>query len=208
MKNKKRYLLLLFIFLFACGNEQITPQKLSEQKVNWKINYGAVSSADELATEVGIKILQEGGNAIDAAVGVGFALAVVYPQAGNLGGGGFFVIHLKDGRDIAIDFREVAPNDAHKDMFLDSSGNVIEGLSTSGHLASAVPGSPAGLLYALEKYGTMSRGDVMKYAIELAENGFKIKDGLANSLNRNLDDFKKFKSTKKFSVGNLKLVMF
>ena len=113
-----------------------------------------VSSADEYASQVGIEILKKGGNAIDAAVAVGFTLAVTYPGAGNIGGGGFMLIHLKDGRNISIDYREKAPISAYKDMYLDSNGNVVEGLSTVGHLAGGVPGSVAGLLYALEKYGT------------------------------------------------------
>ncbi len=197
MYRIKKTLLFLIIIFFCCNNNKTVPQQVLGKKENLKYKYGAVSSADELATEIGMKILMDGGNAIDAAVGVGFALAVVYPQAGNLGGGGFFVIHLSDGRDVAIDFREMAPLNAHKNMYLDEYGNVIEDLSTIGCLASAVPGSVAGLLYALEKYGTMSRAEVMKYAIDLAENGFRIKPELANSLNNNLKDFKKFESTKK-----------
>lgn len=158
---------------------------------------GVVSSADVLASEVGIKILKEGGNAIDAAVGVGFVLTVVYPQAGNIGGGGFFVIHLADGREIALDFRETAPSKSFRDMFLDSNGNVIENLSTTGNLAAAVPGSVAGLLYSLDKYGTMDRQSVMKYAIDYAENGFVMHDRLARSLNSYQSDFEKFPGTKK-----------
>jgi len=158
---------------------------------------GVVSSADKLASEVGVKILHEGGNAIDAAVGVGFALAVVYPQAGNIGGGGFMVIRLADGTATSIDFREKAPLLASRNMYLDANGNVIEDLSTTGHLAAGVPGSVAGLLYALEKYGTMSRNQVMKYAIELAENGFIVNEHLANAIRSYNDDFKKFESSYK-----------
>ncbi|MGB9696918.1 MAG: gamma-glutamyltransferase [Ignavibacteria bacterium] len=158
---------------------------------------GVVSSADRLASEVGIKILQEGGNAIDAAVGVGFALAVVYPQAGNIGGGGFMVIRLADGTATSIDFREKAPLLATRNMYLDINGNVIENLSTIGHLAAGVPGSVAGLLYALEKYGTMSRQQVMKYAIELAENGFVVSEHLADAIRNYNTDFKKFEGSYK-----------
>jgi len=169
---------------------------------------GVVSSADGLASEIGIKILKEGGNAVDAAVGIGFALAVVYPQAGNLGGGGFFVIHLADRSDISIDFRETAPLKSNKDMYLDENGNVIPGLSTTGCLAAAVPGSVAGLLYALDKYGTMSRQSVIKYAIELAENGFIISGRLARTLNSHRSDFLLFEGSrkifgKKFKEGEL-----
>jgi len=170
--------------------------------------YGCVSSADELASEVGIKILKEGGNAVDAAVGVGFALAVVYPQAGNIGGGGFMVIHFVGGKNTSIDYREKAPSLASRDMYLDAAGNVIEDLSTTGPLASGVPGSVAGMLFALEKFGTMTRGDVMKYAIDLADNGFRLNPELASSLNSNRGDFSKFTGSnnifgKKFKSGEL-----
>jgi len=181
--------------------------------ITFNFNYaqytnGVVSTSDISATEIGIQILKNGGNAIDAAVAVGFALAVVYPQAGNLGGGGFMIIQFGNGNNTFIDFRETAPMSATKDMYLDAEGEVIEDLSTSGHLSAGVPGSVAGLLYVLEKYGTMTRQEVIQPSISLAENGFKIHQRLANALNRNLSDFKKFSSTskifgKKFSKGYL-----
>ncbi len=173
---------------------------------------GMVSSADEYASQVGIEILKQGGNAIDAAVAVGFTLAVTYPGAGNIGGGGFMLIHLKDGKNISIDYREKAPISAYKDMYLDSNGNVVEGLSTTGPLAGGVPGSVAGLLYALEHYGTMTRQQVMKYAIDYAENGFKIHKRLAKNINSQQKEFQKFPSTmeifgeksgEKFKEGDL-----
>ncbi len=156
-----------------------------------------VSSANEIASEVGISILKQGGNAIDAAVGVAFALAVVYPQAGNIGGGGFLVLRSSEGYETSIDFRETAPRLSSKNMYLDNEGNVIAELSTLGHLASGVPGSVAGLLYALEKYGTMPREKVLSYAINLAEKGFKINYDLANSINNNRNDFDKFEGSSK-----------
>lgn len=162
---------------------------------------GMVSSADEYASQVGIEILKKGGNAIDAAVAVGFTLAVTYPGAGNIGGGGFMLIHLKDGTNISIDYREKAPIAAFKDMYLDENGNVVDGLSTTGHLAGGVPGSVAGLLYALEKYGTMSRQEVMQYAIDYAENGFKIHKRLAENLNSQQTAFAKFPSTMEIFGG-------
>lgn len=163
-----------------------------------------VSSADELASQVGIEILKKGGNAIDAAVAVGFTLAVTYPGAGNIGGGGFMLIHLKDGKNISIDFREKAPISAFKDMYLDSNGNVVEGLSTTGHLAGGVPGSVAGLLYALEHYGTMSRQEVMAYAIDYAENGFYIHKCLAENIESQQKEFKRFPSTMAIFGGEFK----
>ncbi len=156
-----------------------------------------VSSANEIASEVGISILRQGGNAVDAAVGVAFALAVVYPQAGNIGGGGFLVLRSADGYETSIDFRETAPRLSSKNMYLDNVGNVIADLSTLGHLASGVPGSVAGLLYALEKYGTMPREKILSYAIELAEKGFIINKELANSINSRREDFEKFEGTSK-----------
>src|SRR5699024_1877334 len=117
---------------------------------------GIVATEQHLASQVGLQILKEGGNAIDAAVAVGFALAVVLPNAGNIGGGGFMVLHDdKSGEDFAIDFREMAPLKANKDMYLDEKGNVIDGKSLFTHFAVGVPGTVAGMEYALKKWGTM-----------------------------------------------------
>jgi gamma-glutamyltranspeptidase / glutathione hydrolase len=169
---------------------------------------GVVSSAQEIASQVGIEILKKCGNAIDAAVGVGFTLAVVYPQAGNIGGGGFMLIHLKDGKNTSqntsIDYREKAPMLAKHDMYLDLSGEVVPDLSTLGNLAAGVPGSVAGMLYALDKFGTMSRSDVMNYAIDLAEEGFFINESFADILNKYQKDFSNFPGTMKIFGGNFK----
>lgn len=165
---------------------------------------GVVSSAQELASQVGIEILKKGGNAVDAAVGVGFALAVVYPQAGNLGGGGFMLIHLKDGRNSSIDYREKAPLLAGRDMYLNEKGEVIPDISTSGNLAAGVPGSVAGMLYALEKYGTLSRNEVMEYAIDLADSGFYVNEAFAELLNKYQKDFSKYSGTMKIFGGNFR----
>ncbi|HKE41197.1 MAG TPA: gamma-glutamyltransferase [Casimicrobiaceae bacterium] len=139
--------------------------------------HGMVVTAHQLATKVGVDVLKRGGNAVDAAVAVGYAMAVVYPAAGNLGGGGFMTIQFADGRKTFLDFREKAPLAATRDMYLDSSGNVIKGASTKGHLAVGVPGSVAGLEYAREKYGTRSRGALIAPAIGYAEHGFILDDG-------------------------------
>src|SRR5512144_2692810 len=139
--------------------------------------HGMVVTAHQLATKVGVDVLKRGGNAVDAAVAVGYALAVVYPAAGNLGGGGFMTIQFADGRKTFIDFREKAPLAATRDMYLDSAGNVVKGASTKGHLAAGVPGSVAGLEYAREKYGTHSRGNLIAPAIAFAERGFVLDDG-------------------------------
>src|SRR5258705_3502450 len=123
---------------------------------------GMVVSAQHLATQVGVDILKHGGSAIDAAVAVGYALAVVYPAAGNLGGGGFMTIRFADGRKTFLDFREKAPRAARRDMYLDKDGNVIKGLTTTGWLAVGVPGTVSGLEYAPEKYGTMTQASIVQ----------------------------------------------
>lgn len=150
---------------------------------------GMVVSAQHLATEVGIEVLKRGGNAVDAAVAVGYALAVVYPAAGNLGGGGFMTIQLADGRKTFLDFRETAPKGATANMYLDKDGNVIAGLSTKGHLAVGVPGSVAGMEYAREKYGTMKRADVIAPALQLAEDGFVLDQGDVSMFQTATKDF-------------------
>src|SRR4051812_9140568 len=153
--------------------------------------HGMVVSAHQLATRVGVDVLRKGGNAVDAAVAVGYALAVVYPAAGNLGGGGFMTLQLADGKKTFIDFREKAPLAAKPDMYLDTHGNVVEGASTTGHLAVAVPGSVAGLEYALARYGTKKRGEVIAPAIALADRGFRLDQGDVDMLNTATGDFRK-----------------
>ncbi|MBR0937934.1 gamma-glutamyltransferase [Bradyrhizobium jicamae] len=150
---------------------------------------GMVVAAQHLAAQVGVEVLKRGGNAVDAAVAVGYALAVVYPAAGNLGGGGFMTIQLADGRKTFLDFRETAPKAATADMYLDKDGNVIKGLSTKGHLAVGVPGSVAGMEYAREKYGTMKRADVIAPALQLAEDGFALDQGDIALLHTATQDF-------------------
>lgn len=151
---------------------------------------GMVVSAQHLATQVGVDVLKRGGNAVDAAVAVGYALAVVYPAAGNLGGGGFMTINLADGRKTFLDFRETAPRGATANMYLDQDGNVIKGISTKGHLAVGVPGSVSGMEYAREKYGTMKRADLLAPAIQLAEQGFTLDQGDIDLLLTATQDFR------------------
>lgn len=158
---------------------------------------GMVATEQALATQIGVDILKRGGNAIDAGVAVGFALAVVLPNAGNIGGGGFMMIHdAKTGKDIALDFRETAPAGASRDMYLDSQGNVVAGRSLYTHLASGVPGSVAGFAHALKKHGTMSLAEVISPAIKLAENGFTVSANLALMLNAEQKNMDKWDSTK------------
>lgn len=153
--------------------------------------HGMVVSAQQLATKVGVDVLRRGGNAVDAAVAVGYALAVVYPAAGNLGGGGFMTVQLADGRKTFLDFREKAPLAASANMYLDKDGNVIKGLSTYGHLAVGVPGSVSGMEYARTKYGTMKRAELLKPAITLAEKGFALNQGDIDIFHTATADFSK-----------------
>ena len=164
---------------------------------------GIVASEQGLATQVGLDILKQGGNAIDAAVAVGFALAVVLPNAGNIGGGGFMVLHDdKTGKDVAIDFREIAPAKASRDMYLDSQGNVIDGKSLFTHDASGVPGTVAGMEYALKKWGTMPLSKVLEPAIKLADKGFIVSDVLAQTLKEEKSTLGKWSSSKAIFFKN------
>ena len=150
---------------------------------------GMVVTSQHLASDVGIEILKQGGNAVDAAVAVGFALAVTNPCCGNIGGGGFATLHMADGRDVFLNFREKAPLASTEKMFLDATGNVVPDLSLKGYLAVGVPGSVLGLDTLLQKYGTMNREQVMAPAIKLAEQGFVLNQGDVNILATSAKDF-------------------
>ena len=141
LNNKKYIIIITLVSLIFCQIPDAMGRK------------GAVTSSNEYATQIGIDILKAGGNAVDAAVAVGFALAVTHPGAGNIGGGGFMVVHRSNGEVLTIDFRETAPLNASRDMFLDDQGNVIPGKSWNTALAAGVPGSVAGFGMAHEKYG-------------------------------------------------------
>ncbi|HUB19339.1 MAG TPA: gamma-glutamyltransferase [Acidobacteriaceae bacterium] len=146
------------------------PAWMNEQPVQTR--HAMVVSVHHLATDAGVSILRAGGNAVDAAVAVGFALAVVYPYAGNLGGGGFMLIHEHSGKNIFVDYREKAPLAATANMYLDAQGNIIPGASIVGYRAIGVPGSVAGLVHAEKKYGRLTLAKVMAPAIHLASDGF------------------------------------
>jgi len=152
-----------------------------------------VSSAHPLATKVGLTILKKGGNAVDAAIAVQFALAVVYPSAGNIGGGGFMVIRLNDGTATTLDYREMAPALSHRDMYLDEEGNAVSELSRYGQLSVGVPGSVAGMFEAHEKFGSgIKMQQLIQPAIDLARNGFPLLENEAEKLNANRKDFEKY----------------
>jgi gamma-glutamyltranspeptidase/glutathione hydrolase len=136
-----------------------------------------VVTSQHLASDVGAAILRQGGNAVDAAVAVGYALAVTHPCCGNLGGGGFMTIHLADGRNVFINFREKAPSAARAEMFLDAQGNVVGNKSVDGYLAVGVPGTVMGLETARQKFGTLPRATLIAPSITLAEQGFILTRG-------------------------------
>ncbi len=184
----KKYFSLLIISFIAF-------QSFAQQQTktnNLEFDNGAVVTAHPLASEVGVNILKKGGNAIDAAIAVKFALAVVYPNAGNLGGGGFMVYRDQSGNISSLDFREKAPAAAFKDMYLDKDGNPITDLSLYGQLAAGVPGTVAGMEEAYKKYGSLPWKELVNPAIKLAEEGFAITAKQANEFNEYQDDFKKF----------------
>ncbi len=180
-------LITLLVLQLAC-TEQLQPVSSKN---------GMVVTTSSYASKVGIEILKKGGNAIDAAVAVGFALAVTYPSAGNIGGGGFMVIHLADGKNITIDFREKAPLSANKDMYLNETGEFLPELSQEGTTSAGVPGSVAGLLYALENFGTLPLSEVIQPAIDLAKTGWKLEERDARYIDNNLSEFEKYPSSLK-----------
>ncbi len=194
---KKTLPLLFFSLLFYCCN---SPQKNTSSAFD-PYHYtgakkviaenGAVVSAHPLASKVGVEILQAGGNAVDAAIATQLALAVVYPNAGNLGGGGFMVARMMDGKTFSIDYREMAPGKAHRDMYIDPDGKARNDKSEDGHLACGVPGTVSGLI-AANMYARLPFEKLIQPAINLAEKGFVISKREANSLNGLQDELKKF----------------
>jgi len=171
------------------------PRAASSEPV--RAAHGMVGSSEVHASQAGIEILKAGGNAVDAAVATGFALAVTHPEAGNLGGGGFMVIRLASGKETTIDYREKAPARATRDMFLDEHGNAVDERSRSGPLSCGVPGSVAGLALAEREYGRLTLAKVMAPAIALARDGFAVSRSLADSLRRAQPRLSKFPASLK-----------
>jgi gamma-glutamyltranspeptidase / glutathione hydrolase len=192
-----RIVLFLVLVVFSCKVQQsrvsISPFQYSINK-RTVVQEGAVVCAHPLASKVGVAILKQGGNAIDAAIATQLALAVVYPGAGNIGGGGFMVARLANGQALALDYREAAPSSASRDMYLDQNGNVIAGKSVNGHLSSGVPGTVAGVFEAA-KYGKLSFSKLIQPAIDLAEKGFAVSEREASSLNSIQDALKEYNTT-------------
>ncbi len=196
-QTMKKYLFSFLVLIVLGGCHTVKQPAVSINPYQYTITKkvvaqkGAVASAHPLASKVGVAVMQQGGNAIDAAIAVQLALAVVYPNAGNIGGGGFMVARLANGQTVALDYRETAPAAAHRDMYLDAQGNVIPERSLNGHLSSGVPGTVAGLFESL-KYAKLPFSKLIQPAINLAEKGFVITDREARSLNNLQDDLRKY----------------
>ncbi|MBX2957124.1 MAG: gamma-glutamyltransferase [Cyclobacteriaceae bacterium] len=188
---KRTILLLIVVAVAACK-----PDKKSEPVIGLIADSAMVVSAHPLASKVGLEILKKGGNAVDAAIATQLALAVVFPAAGNIGGGGFMVVRLNNGEVAALDYREKAPAGATTNMYLDSAGNVIENLSTAGHLACGVPGSVDGMVESHKKYGSLPWAELVQPAIDLAQHGFPLTEREAKWLNELQERLLKYNTVK------------
>ncbi len=181
--------ILIIALLSGCRTPMVKKAEIFEGQ-HIITDSGMVVSAHPESSRIGVSILRKGGNAVDAAVATEFALAVCYPEAGNIGGGGFMIIREADGRTEMVDYREKAPLLASRDMYLDASGNIVRGLSTDTHLASGVPGTVDGMLNVHSKYGILSFREVIQPAIDLARKGFPVTEEQAAGLNSNREAFR------------------
>ena len=209
MKTAKKFFVFLFLTALFLS---FVPAEL-KLKAAWRdpvrAKHGIVASQHELASTIGVDILKKGGNAVDAAVATALALAVVYPEAGNLGGGGFMLIRFKDGKTTAIDYRETAPLAANRDIYIDKNGELIkgEGSSTIGYRAAGVPGTPAGLELAFKKYGSgkLKWSELVEPARRLANNGYVLSYRLANRLKLEKELLEKYEDSKKIFLNGGRL---
>ena len=209
MNYMKKIIFILVVpvlIYYSCKTTKTQPTLIDQYKysIQKKViaEHGAVVSAHALASKVGIEILKSGGNAIDAAIATQLALAVVYPNAGNLGGGGFMVARLHDGKLVAIDYREKAPGKAHRDMYLNAAGEPQLELSQNGHLSAGVPGTVAGL-FESARYAKLSFEKLIQPAIDLAEKGFAISEKEARAFNSLKDEFLKYSTQATAFVKNV-----
>src|SRR6266446_3949880 len=170
-----------------------------------RASHGMIATDEELGSEAGVEILKRGGNAVDAAVAVAFALAVVEPAAGNIGGGGFMLIRLANGKTTFLDYREVAPGKATRDMYIDKDGQLDKEASVIGYRSVAVPGTVAGLELALKTYGTMKLADVLAPAVRLAENGFPVSKRLADEFERQRPALQRFGFSRRIFLNDGKM---
>lgn len=192
MKKIPFLLLAFFVVFFQSCQQKPEYQGVLDVKKSATGDKAMVVSAHPAATKVGLDVLKNGGNAIDAAIAVQFALAVTYPVAGNIGGGGFMVVRNKDGEIWALDYREKAPALATETMYQDDAGELIDNLSQKGHLAAGVPGSVAGMFAAHEKLGKLDMKELIQPSIELAEYGFSLTENQARGLNRAKENFQTY----------------
>lgn len=191
-------LLGITLLLFQCRQEPPVYQAEKSQIADSAM----VVSPHPLSSEAGLYILSRGGNAVDAAIAVQLAMAVVYPRAGNIGGGGFMVLREPDGTATTLDYRERAPGAAHRRMYQDSTGEVIPDLSTRGHLAVGVPGTVAGLVAAHERYGSLPWAELVEPAIELAEKGYRLSVTEAERISSFQEDFRAFNNSPNPFIGD------
>jgi gamma-glutamyltranspeptidase/glutathione hydrolase len=189
------------------AQDAVRYQEPAETEKSWpqepvRGTHGMVASDEELGSRAGVEILQKGGNAVDAAVATAFALAVVEPAAGNIGGGGFMLVRMADGRASFLDYREVAPGKASRDMYIRTDGKLDTEASVIGYRAVAVPGTVAGLELALKTYGTMKLAEVMAPAIRLAENGFAVSTKLVREFSRERPGLQRYSYSRRFFLNN------
>src|SRR5882762_4921770 len=183
-----------------------TPARPAEESKTWpqqavRGSHGMVATDESLGSQVGVEVMKRGGNAVDAAVAVAFALAVVEPAAGNIGGGGFMLIRLADGRTTFFDYREVAPGKATRDMYIGKDGKLDEQASVVGYRSVAVPGTVAGLELVLKTYGTIKLADVMAPAIRLAEGGFAVSEKLAHEFGEEQPGLEQFPASQRIFLN-------
>ena len=206
MKTLRISLLSLVVFSLLMSHLSISQPAQAAWREPVRAPKAMVASQHPIASQVGLDIMKKGGNAVDAAIAVGLMLAVVYPEAGNLGGGGFMLIRLADGTTTSIDYREIAPNAANRDMFLDKDGNIIrgEGSSTVGYRASGVPGTVAGFEMALKKHGSgkISWAELVAPARKVADEGFILTNRLANLFKSYERDLSKYEDSKRIFLNN------
>jgi gamma-glutamyltranspeptidase/glutathione hydrolase len=206
MKKNNRQIAFFLLSLFFLNLYPLPQKTLAAWREPVRAKHGMVASQHELASKIGVDVMKRGGNAVDAAIAVALALAVVYPEAGNLGGGGFMLIRFKDGRTTAIDYREMAPLGATRDIFVDKEGKLIrgEGGSTIGYRASGVPGTPAGLDLAYQKYGSkkISWAQLVEPARLLAQNGYVLTKRLADLFKSYRETLEKYDDSKKIFLNN------
>ena len=194
----RKFILSLCIFFIGLALVAASPSVQAASFRAEKSTDGAVIATSKYATEAGMRVLRSGGNAVDAAVCVGYTMAVTHPVAGNLGGGGFAIIRTADGKIYSLDFREMAPGKSTRDMYLDSSGNVVPKLSLDGYLAAGVPGTVAGMSAMLERFGTKKLSGLMQPAIQYAEKGFVISARNAETFKEHQPRLSKYASSRRY----------